>query len=100
MSSTTRERDDDGSGGVFGTKLLDEISTANLVRGSSWIETAKSTKLPVTTPGKRLGVLEFVYLSFSPFGMTDINFSDLIGRKKEARTRRRVMTQGLTIDPR
>lgn len=37
-----------GRGRELGTKLLDEISTANLVRGSSRIETAKSTKLPFT----------------------------------------------------
>lgn len=48
-------------GRELGTKLLDKISTANLVRGSSWIETAKSTKLPPSYLFTLLGVLVFVF---------------------------------------
>lgn len=71
-----------GRGREFGTKLLDEISTANLVRGSSWIETAKSTKLPVNIPGKRFGVLVFVFRFFFSFWDDGLKLLILIGRKK------------------
>ena len=71
-----------GRGREFGTKLLDEISTANLVRGSSWIETAKSTKLPVNIPGKRFGVLVFVFLFFFSFWDDGLKLLILIGRKE------------------